>query len=362
MTTKIIKRTRVPLQNVNIFYGDIIVNYPVNKYQQVTATAEFHRPKPSCLNATDFEVVEIWYNPKNYSRGQPNRDYYSGEIDFVYPGAIVSSTKASDDGLEALLRARHKLAGADNNFGETLVELGDTVGLISGRMGSLYRGFSAVLDGRWNKAASSFRGDIPNSVKKLPPSKRLAKGYLELQFGWMPLMNDIHTATRVYYEGLRTRGMTVKARSGSSRPPKSDDGSFDPSKLEASASARGVVSNTRLAQFNELGLLNPALMAWNKLPFSFLVDWFLPVSSVLGAITASAGLSCYQQSVTTKSILTWRKHASTGTSDVFQQTYKGVRKPVSGYPDVSPLLHGSKVQLGLGQVITMAALIKALQH
>ena len=42
--------------------------------------------------------------------------------------------------------------------------------------------------------------------------------------------------------------------------------------------------------FNQLGLLNPVSLAWELVPWSFVVDWVLPIGSVLSALSAPAGL------------------------------------------------------------------------
>jgi hypothetical protein len=45
-----------------------------------------------------------------------------------------------------------------------------------------------------------------------------------------------------------------------------------------------------LRSLNQLGLLNPWGLAWDLVPFSFCVDWVLPIGPVLYALTAPAGL------------------------------------------------------------------------
>lgn len=51
------------------------------------------------------------------------------------------------------------------------------------------------------------------------------------------------------------------------------------------------VKNADLFKANQLGLINPATVAWEVVPFSFLVDWFLPVSRFLESQTDTLGLS-----------------------------------------------------------------------
>lgn len=51
------------------------------------------------------------------------------------------------------------------------------------------------------------------------------------------------------------------------------------------------ISDPILYRTNQLGLVNPAAVAWELVPFSFLVDWFIGVGSWLNGLTDFVGLS-----------------------------------------------------------------------
>lgn len=38
------------------------------------------------------------------------------------------------------------------------------------------------------------------------------------------------------------------------------------------------------------GLINPAVLAWELIPFSFVVDWFAPIGNTLDALDAGVGV------------------------------------------------------------------------
>lgn len=46
-----------------------------------------------------------------------------------------------------------------------------------------------------------------------------------------------------------------------------------------------------MASAQSLGLLDPLTLAWELIPFSFVVDWFLPVGTYLSQLTALNGLT-----------------------------------------------------------------------
>ena len=58
------------------------------------------------------------------------------------------------------------------------------------------------------------------------------------------------------------------------------------------------ITNPNTALLTQLGLTNPLLVAWDIIPFSFVVDWFIPVSTYLKRYNDMAGFS-YVDPVTT---------------------------------------------------------------
>lgn len=50
------------------------------------------------------------------------------------------------------------------------------------------------------------------------------------------------------------------------------------------------VENPNLHRATTLGLTNPAAIAWELVPFSFVVDWFIPIGNFLNSWTDFLGL------------------------------------------------------------------------
>lgn len=214
------------------------------------------------------------------------------------PHYIDRESSSSDDQVAlALLRARSNLASSDLNLGESLVELSDTARMITHRTQTLYQMFTAVRKGDWKTLSNLLRSDVPTSLRHMPVSKRLASGHLEVIYGWTPLINDIYGGISVLQKGFADRG-TVIRRSGSSYDA-DPMGNGAGAPLGAKVTLHGLVSSKNVLALNQLGLLNPALMAWNNLPFSFVLDWFIPVSTVLQSLTYHLGLSKVVGTVTT---------------------------------------------------------------
>jgi hypothetical protein len=51
------------------------------------------------------------------------------------------------------------------------------------------------------------------------------------------------------------------------------------------------IDNPALATAQAVGLTNPALVAWELVPYSFVIDWFLPIGNWLTAIAPLVGIT-----------------------------------------------------------------------
>lgn len=116
--------------------------------------------------------------------------------------------------------------------------------------------------------------------------------WLEFHFGWEPLIKDIYAGVNVLQSGfppIRVRARAhAKTRDIYNGGPTNYERKFD---LRVEYGANVFVDDPMLWKANQLGLINPAVVAWELVPFSFVVDWFLPVGSFLGQFTDFVGLT-----------------------------------------------------------------------
>lgn len=130
--------------------------------------------------------------------------------------------------------------------------------------------------------------------------RQTPKDWLEMQYGWKPLMADVSGACEAM--SSREKDSKVFRAKVLGRAKRTD---FDHYQLfgrgttyqkliiRRSHSARTELlyqlSSPLLVPFVQLGITNPLELIWERVGFSFVVDWFLPVGNWLSSFDADWG-------------------------------------------------------------------------
>nr|UUW21187.1 MAG: maturation protein [Sanya fiers-like virus 4] len=200
---------------------------------------------------------------------------------------------------EAVTKALLQLADSTANMGENLATFAQTFHLFAGKTSLLYEALWAM------KNRKIFKDYLWMSAKRLAeqgPLNSAAQLYLEYVYGLRPLMQDVFSV----YERLRKQAgepLLYHGRGKSRRTRFKASTSLATSysyvarlnwesnqKANARLTARIDPEWAVLRMLNQLGLINPAALAWELVSYSFVVDWILPIGSVLNAYSAPAGL------------------------------------------------------------------------
>lgn len=146
----------------------------------------------------------------------------------------------------------------------------------------------------WNELRGTRTSKLPHYVRVDPGKNRknLADNWLQLQYGWKPLLQDIYSAMKhLAYTQNRDFSRKYRVRHG----VQWEGDIFISPQMSAGGSAsckRTIVAKvTSINQAALLGLSNPAATAWELVPWSFVADWFIPVSNYLEAINLRDGLN-----------------------------------------------------------------------
>ena len=120
-------------------------------------------------------------------------------------------------------------------------------------------------------------------------------------YGVNPLLADIQGACEALANYQRQEGNTFQVRTkkvhqGSVKVSEavnyaSSAFSVIPFKADNRILLRYNLSCPILARLSSLGLVNPLEIAWERVPYSFVVDWLLPIGNWLSALSGSFGFT-----------------------------------------------------------------------
>lgn len=233
------------------------------------------------------------------------------EVGFGLQGIIAVPTIPLLSGNEAKTKALLKLADSTANMGENLATLGQTLRMLHNPVHALTSGIRKVWKDR---SLRPYIRECRASLERKGLLNPAAERYLEYVYGWKPLMQDIYglmeMAKQTGQRPLFVSGSHTAKRSFALKPKTWNNSSESRTIAVSSGTATSKVrcklyaridpewSGTRA--LNQLGLVNPLALAWELTSLSFVVDWILPIGQVLNALTASAGLTFVNGSISNR--------------------------------------------------------------
>lgn len=283
-------------------------------YRSGTDYAKRHKPSGKWIYPTSYSMLEYVdrrpfgvHTSFNANTTNLYSQYFSGYVmpttdDYwisllsYYPATGVTTTVPADLANRALMRARSKIQAGTVNLAQAFAERRQVSNQILQTAKTLADAFRNLRKGRFKKAAR--RLGIKGAVKT--GSRGLANQWLALQYGWLPLLTDIHGSllaldkldrsdwrvtavskvqTEQVSNGLHTTATNFKWYS------------YGICKAKHSVYCRidAQPSSSAIASLASVGVVNPATLAWELLPYSFIVDWFLPIGDYISQFDALAG-------------------------------------------------------------------------
>lgn len=189
------------------------------------------------------------------------------------------------------------------------------------KKGNLSAAAAAVGAPKPSKRANSrYRSSVVAARKAAKPraamDKALSRGVLSIQYGWRPLLNDIYGS----YEQLESKAhqeiyFLKKSSSliGHEIDTKETVG-FSKVKTNAWVERKVylkvmyAVSRQEVRTLAQVGVSNPALVAWELVPWSFIIDWFIPIGNYISSLDATSGLYFVGGSMSTRTYGEMKKH------------------------------------------------------
>lgn len=243
-------------------------------------------------NIPDFEVGAPYWSIPIFSSMMP-ADIYSLTDSTLNP-SLLSGIKDSKV-----------------NLAQCWAERKQTVNLVTDTATRLAKSFIQLKRGNLPGALNQLGAGSPSlrTVKnfykgsKRSADQRAASTWLEIQYGWLPLISDVYGSAEFLAQINNTRKISQKiSRKGSKEFNQTilTYGGFNDA-IRATHTCKGTlnfkssvtfsVTNQAAKDISASGISNPLELAWELLPYSFVVDWFLPVGNFLSAFDATAGCS-----------------------------------------------------------------------
>jgi hypothetical protein len=262
------------------------------------------------VNPHSVAIKEVGANyvyGRTYKKNTPWQDGHVRLYTDTYaePAAPVHSALARNNALRKLIGKAE--LGIEANLAQDVAQFSQTTRLIASNAKRIAMSVIQLKRGNISGAVESLtRGQRPNYVTprgRPSKSKRIADNWLELQYGWKPLLQDIHGSLKslsvLNEDDLVQRvAASGKARSDTKSLQDAHDVPGQTAKVVTVTRSETVcrfVLRYRLAFplrsfLAQTGFTNPINLVWEILPFSFVVDWFIPIGPYLEAFSAFDGL------------------------------------------------------------------------
>jgi len=199
-------------------------------------------------------------------------------------GATPNDPWSSSDDLQLLANLKDQVYGGSANMAVTIAEMRETVNTL----GQLAKGVSNLLlhaatyESLSGKRRKRYARNFVRKVSRSLPIKKAGGYWLAWRYAIRPALMDIDQQCQML-ANINNRVTTNRFRA---RHNSSASGKWFGAPTLTDHKAAAVVFVTTKA--NELlvwsGVSDPASVLWEKIPYSFVVDWMLPVGNFLSAV------------------------------------------------------------------------------
>lgn len=223
------------------------------------------------------------------------------------PSPVATSPYVINTKAKALTKALSDLASNKAGMGENLAQLSSTVdslAMVGNDVLNIVRALRGLRRGRVKDILNLNVKSLKRLVRERKVDRRVASYWLTYWYGFKPLYSDgaglIEIIKDLYDPVLLVhgRGRAFEAGHANYTAP-SPDSYFTPiTEVHDQYDYRCMCNLTGKVRkhgevvraLNRAGLVNPVSLIWELIPFSFVVDWVVPVGETLAALSAPIGL------------------------------------------------------------------------
>lgn len=260
------------------------------------SATDYGRGISQVMTDAPFVLHHHYDNPVDHLTS--NYDYtseqYISKYHTPFSASYVNSGLTQQAWDQATTMALNSLNGHDVDWGNNLGEMKESVESFARDAMRGYAFIGHMKRGQWTKAANAL-GLTPKRFKA-DRGRALADHWLNYSYGWRPYAQTMYDTAHLFWDLAHNASKVIEGNGGAQvdGAPYDTLGNFEYSvnwMQRVHCVLRAQIANPNLHRLNQLGLTNPIGIAWELVPFSFAVDWFIPVGNVLQAMTAGFGLS-----------------------------------------------------------------------
>lgn len=203
--------------------------------------------------------------------------------------SVTYPTWTANHDLVLLSKLRDKVAGSDFNLAVFLAEGNHALDMIFNAAKRVSKAWRFAQKGNFVKAR---RALVHGTSRQHVGKKSVASNWLELQYGWLPLLKDAEGGAQFLAHHLNTplqtvvrASLKVKNKAVANWPGTT----FLENDVYVQKSIKAIIREKDVAQL--VGLTDPLSVVWEKLPYSFVVDWFIPIGNYLAARGLQSAIS-----------------------------------------------------------------------
>lgn len=203
------------------------------------------------------------------------------------PKRLISNDLAAKVDRKALLRMYDEIPMATSNLALLYAERKNTMEGLTLALGGIVKAMREVRKGKVP--------EIFMNSSELKTRKKFTGAWLNYTYGIAPFAADMYgiantdpIAQIVYCKGSASTSEEFSSKTYMAGGKYKRTYKFGLS-----------LKDPLVASLAQTGMLNPALIAWELTPFSFMADWLLPVGPYLEMLTATSGYNKHHGSITT---------------------------------------------------------------